>query len=225
MKSTVLQVVLISALSFSALAADIDNTDVTLSSLVTQADKAKAWGLSENDWQRYEALMNSPSGHGLEKSNPITVLGRFARTATERQRLAEKLVMYEKKRVEGLLAFNVAYQSAWQRLYPNLKPVDANRPSRVALFVKDNCSSCFTAYQQWRSQGVGVDVYMTGTLGQDHLLKAWAEQAGITETDIKQKAVTLNHDAVGLAFSLSQGRPFPISAHKRGGQWSVIPSP
>ncbi|MEZ9997918.1 TIGR03759 family integrating conjugative element protein [Vibrio sp. 10N.261.46.A3] len=194
---------------------------------VQTLNQAKAWGLSEQDWQRYETLMSSPQGHGLEKSNPITVLGRFARTPSERAKLAEALVHYEKKRVEGLLAFNRAYQSAWKRLYPTLKPIGTQRPDRVALFVQEDCLTCFTAYQQWRSQGVAVDVYISGIQQDDERLKRWAEQAGITTSDVQSGAVTLNHDDAGLAFSfsISSGRTFPMSAHRKGGEWALIDLP
>ncbi len=215
---------LILFISCCSVAGDIQITR-EVSKTITTHSQATQWGLEEADWDRYKALLASPQGFGLSTSNPLTVLGRFARNEEERKRYAQRLMRFEKSRTEGLLAFNRAYQMAWKSAYPNLTPIGQTWPTRVALFVRQNCLSCDQAFTTWRSRGVGVDVFMTDSIGEDRTLKQWAGAVGIRKREVTQGEVTLNHDTQGLAFTLARGRSLPISATLRGGQWSVIESP
>ncbi|MFA0602988.1 TIGR03759 family integrating conjugative element protein, partial [Vibrio sp. 10N.222.49.E4] len=73
---------------------------------------AKYWQLSQADWARYEQLMQSPLTYDMQEASPLEVLAQFARSDTERARLAERLVAFDKKRTDGLLALDVAYRAA-----------------------------------------------------------------------------------------------------------------
>lgn len=182
------------------------------------------WQLSKADWQRYETLMQSPLTYDMKNDNPLEVLARFARNEEERRRWAERLVEFDKQRTEGLLALDVAYRQAWQRLYPNLKPIGPRQPDRVALFVRSDCPKCTDALKTWRQHGVSVDVYLVGS-GDDDALQAWANQAGVRQSDVSQHYITLNHDKQGLWFRLAKGQAVPVAAAERGGQWSVVAQP
>lgn len=195
------------------------------SQVIETLSQATQWGLTESDWERYQALLQSPKGFGMSASNPLVVLGRFARDDEERQRYAEQLVRFEQSRIEGLLILDQAYQEAWKKINPNLAPIGHTRPDRVVLFVRRDCTTCDQAFINWRSQGVYVDVFMTDSLGNDQALKQWASEVGVRKREVSQKEVTLNHDTQGLAFTLARGTPLPVTATLRGGQWSVIESP
>ncbi|HHB1547482.1 TIGR03759 family integrating conjugative element protein [Vibrio parahaemolyticus] len=182
------------------------------------------WQLSKADWQRYETLMESPLTYDMKNDNPIEVLATFARNEEERRRFAERLVEFDKKRTDGLLALDVAYRQAWHRLYPNLKPIGQRWPSRVALFVRAECDECVDALKNWRQHGVSVDVYLVGD-GSDDALQTWANRAGVRQSDVEQHYITLNHDKQGLWFRLAKGKAVPVAAAERGGQWSVIAQP
>ncbi|MEZ9043448.1 TIGR03759 family integrating conjugative element protein, partial [Vibrio sp. 10N.247.311.47] len=149
---------------------------------------------------------------------------QFARSDTERARLAERLVAFDKERTEGLLALDVAYRAAWARLYPNLKPIGPRLPERVALFVRAGCDTCVDALKQWRSHGVAVDVYMLG--GNNTELQAWASVAGVRHSDVEKQWITLNHDTRALWITLAKGKPVPVAISEQGGgQWSVVALP
>ncbi|GLT19582.1 integrating conjugative element protein [Vibrio zhanjiangensis] len=210
--------------AFASTASDIQTTREVPQGIDTLS-QATQWGLTESDWARYQALLQSPQGFGMSMSNPLVVLGRFARNDEERHRYAEQLMRFEQSRTEGLLAFNRAYQAAWKKSNPNLTPIGHTRPGRIALFVRRDCAACDQAFTHWRSQGVGVDVFMTDSLGNDLALKQWASEVGVRKREVSQKEVTLNHDTQGLAFTLARGTPLPVAATRRGGQWSVIESP
>lgn len=180
---------------------------------------AQYWGLNQVQWQRYQALMNNPLTYDMQDHTPLEVLTRFARDAQERDKLAEKLVEFEKARTESLLALDNAYQRAWKRLYPNLKPI-SHQPQRVVLFVRADCGeACFDALKTWRTKGASVDVYLVGQ-GQDAELQNWAAKAGVRHSDVNRQVITLNHDNRGLWFELAKGRPVPIAFSKQdNGQW------
>lgn len=185
---------------------------------------AKYWQLNQADWARYEQLMQSPLTYDMQASSPLEVLAQFARSDAERARLTERLVAFDKQRTDGLLALDVAYRTAWARLYPNLKPIGPRLPERVALFVRPGCDTCVDALKQWRSHGVAVDVYMLG--GNDTELQYWASVAGVRHSDVEKQWITLNHDTRALWMTLAKGKPVPVAITDQGrGQWSVVALP
>ncbi len=190
-----------------------------------QQFSAKSWGLTESQWQRYETLMQSPLTYDMASDSPLEVLAQFARTPEERRELAEKLVEFDKKRTEGLLALDIAYREAWKRLYPNMPVVQGALPARVVLFVSERCSACLDALKAWRSKGVAVDVYLVGAKGDDSRLRQWAADAGIRQNDVLERHITLNHDTRGLWFAFAKGQPTPVAIRQQGEQWSVIALP
>jgi len=195
------------------------------SSHLTSRYQASDWGLSKADWQRYQTLMKSPLTYDMQEASPIEVLAQFAKTPSERQRLARMLVEFDKQRTDGLLALDAAYRQAWHSLYPNLKPIGQGLPERVVLFVTQRCDACIDALKAWRTQGVMVDVYMVDSQGNDRALRQWAAGAGVRQSDVSAQFITLNHDTRGLWFNLANGKPAPVTVAKRGEQWSVISLP
>ena len=67
---------------------------------------------------RYRELMEGPLGIHSPNLDPLTALGIEARSDEERRRYAELQVQVEARRVEKLLAYQRAYDDAWQRLHP-----------------------------------------------------------------------------------------------------------
>lgn len=192
---------------------------------VVQASRdaqATAWGLTIQEWDHFESIKASPAGWEMKNSNPLSVLGRSARTPQERQKYAEMLVHYEKKVGDGLLAFMNARKLAWKRLYPNLPIIKSSHPQRVMLFVSNACASCDQAIRDWRSKGATVDIYMVGSLGNDRTLRQWAMKAGIRKADVDEGDITLNHDK-GNWVLLAKGRSMPVAmAKNKEGQWTFV---
>lgn len=90
-------------------------------------ERARASGLSVEEWQRYTTLMRGPRGLWTPSLDPIWVLGIHARTDDERRRYAEMAAQQEHARVEGELAFQRAYDSAFRLLYANEPVIDTER--------------------------------------------------------------------------------------------------
>ena len=67
--------------------------DTTLSA--SELARARAWGLSATEWQRYQQLMQGIRGSVSPATiSPIEVLGLHARDSDERRRYAETLGAY-----------------------------------------------------------------------------------------------------------------------------------
>ena len=126
---------------------------------------ARDWGLSVDEWTRYRDLMQGPLGIYSPNLDPLTALGIEARSDQERQRYAELQVQAEAHRVEKLLAYQRAYDDAWQRLHADMprvilpdagaafSPVVPAANGRIAVFVKDACPTCDQAVQRLQATG------------------------------------------------------------------------
>lgn len=99
----------------------------TSQSQITQsqdAQLAKAWGLRDDEFARYRELMEGPIGTYSPNLDPLSALGIEAQSDEERRRYAELQVQVEARRVEKLLAYQRAYDEAWQRLNPGMLRVN-----------------------------------------------------------------------------------------------------
>ena len=110
--------------------------------------------------------MDGPLGIYSPNLDPLSALGIEARTDEERRRYAELQVQVEARRVEKLLAYQRAYDEAWQRLNPGMQRVNLpdDKPGagpsssplrgsgRMAVFVKDGCAACGQLVQRLQSR-------------------------------------------------------------------------
>ena len=85
-------------------------------------DRSQWSELEDEEWERYESLMKGPRGLWSPDLDPVWVLGIHARSGEERRRMAEIAVERERQRVSQELAFQYAYDDAWDRLYPDETP-------------------------------------------------------------------------------------------------------
>lgn len=192
------------------------------------AAQAKAWGLTDDEWAKFERLQSGPRQYWSPQLDPLTTLGVEADSDQERQRYAELQVRLEAKRAERELAYQKAYSAAWARLFPRLLPVqgmsDAAPPSsnaRYAVFVEDPCSTCGASLRQWLSMGAHLDVYLVGSQGDDARIRQWAHKVGITPAQVGSGQVTLNHDR-GRWFTLGASRPLPARFQQVEGKWQRV---
>jgi integrating conjugative element protein (TIGR03759 family) len=201
---------------------------------VTQrSDEQQAldWGLRTEEWARYRQLMQGPLGIHSPNLDPLTALGIEARNEEERTRYAELQVRAEAYRVDRLLAYQRAYDAAWQRLLPGLPRVSLSgmstpgRPhsgdiesDRLAVFVKADCAPCEQRVRQLQASGVAFDLYLVGSGGDDKRIRQWATRAGIDPAKVRARTITLNHDT-GRWLSLGLPGDLPAVIRKVDGQW------
>ena len=192
--------------------------------------QATSWGLTEQEWSRFEQIQTGPRGFWSPNLDPLTALGVEAETDQERQRYAELQVTLEAKRGERELAYQNAYTAAWAKLFPGLLPIQrmaspspASSPvaPRPALFVEDQCQLCTAEAQRLQSSDTAFDIYLVGSQGKDERVRAWAKQAGIDPARVQRRQITLNHDR-GQWFSLGAPGPLPATFQQVNGQWQRL---
>ena len=187
------------SVSLGAHASETSERDVRESETRDSARGAAVWNLSAADWSRYEELMRGRRGAWSPDADPLLVLGAHARTAAERQRLAEAFVLAEHARVDGELAFERAVQAAWERLFPGrlrLASPAATLPDvavrRYALVVDRGCADCGRLLRERLETGVPVDVYVRGA-ADDADLRSWAAEQAVEPAAVRSGLVTVNH--------------------------------
>ncbi|BBP60103.1 TIGR03759 family integrating conjugative element protein [Pseudomonas sp. St316] len=196
----------------------------------SHSEQAASWGLTEQEWTRFERIQAGPRGFWSPNLDPLTALGVEAETDQERQRYADLQVAMEAKRAERELAYQNAYTVAWAKLFPGLLPIQgmASPPPasssvapRPALFVEDHCPACTAEAQRLQSSDTEFDIYLVGSQGEDERVRSWARQADIDPSKVQRRQITLNHDR-GRWFSLGAPGPLPATFQQVNGQWLRI---
>ena len=196
----------------------------------SDSEQAASWGLTEQEWTRFEQIHAGPRGFWSPNLDPLTALGVEAQTDQERQRYAELQVALEAKRAERELAYQNAYTAAWAKLFPGLLPIQGMAsPSpassavmpRQALFVEDHCPACTAEAQRLQSSDVAFDIYLVGSQGEDERVRKWARQADVDPAKVQRRQITLNHDR-GRWFSLGAPGPMPATFQEMNGQWQRL---
>ena len=192
--------------------------------------QAANWGLTEQEWSRFERIQAGPRGFWSPNLDPLTALGIEAESDQARQRYAELQVTLEAKRAERELAYQNAYNTAWAKLFPGLLPIQGMAsPSptsspvapRPALFVEDQCPACSAEAQRLQSRDVAFDIYLVGSQGEDERVRTWARQAGIDPARVQRRQITLNHDR-GHWLSFGAPGPLPMTFQQVNGQWQRL---
>lgn len=178
----------------------------------------KDWGLSVDEWSRYESIMSGQRGKWSKDLDPLTALGIEARTEVERRRYAELLVLATRKRIEQELAFQLAYDAANERLFPSQLPVTpflmkdaqslsltsatgsfANKASqvkeRIAFFTLiDSCPECDAELARLLGLKQVMDIYLVDSEFDDKKIRQWAIDRELPVDRVKNRLITLNHN-------------------------------
>lgn len=202
--------------------------------------RSRAWGLTETEWQRYKLLMQGIRGSISPPTiSPIEVLGIHARDEDERRRYAELWARAMREDVDRILAFQRAYDEAGKRLYPNEQLIDVSRlpahssntnalsPSdRVLFFTRPDCPACDALLGKLLKridEVAGIDLYIAGVkTGDDQAVRTWAIGHGIDPAWVRNRRVTLNHEA-GVLKRLTEGKgEIPYLLRRRGEDVSAL---
>lgn len=192
------------------------------------------WGLTEQDWTRYEELKNGPQGIWNPNLDPLTMLGIEARSESERNRYAELLARKEFERNEKIIAFQLAYDSAFARLYPNILPfrvdelgqddVAPTSSKRIIYFTRSDCGEKCTNDLRKLLAYAGdnpVDIYLVDSLQSDEKIRKWAVEHNIDVEKVRSRQITLNHDK-GMWLKHANGK-MPVAFRiVDGAEWKRI---
>ncbi|MDG2961722.1 TIGR03759 family integrating conjugative element protein [Exercitatus varius] len=210
----------------------LDNLSLNANQLNRQDihEQAQRWGLTEIEWQRYLDIKQHERSFWSPNLDPLTTLGVEAKTEAERRHYAELLAKKEYERVEKELAFQRAYDQAFQRLYPNQLPFEvephiSQATGRIYYFTRlDNCEKCETDISRilsYANNKTPVDIYIVGSSGNDDAIRAWATKHRIDPVKVKARQITLNHDS-GYWLMNANGK-MPVAFQTQGdGQWKLL---
>lgn len=215
--------------------ATIPSREQPATTLRSDEQQARDWGLRPDEWARYRELMQGPLGVYSPNLDPLTALGIEAHSDEERRRYAELQVQAEARRVDKTLAYQRAYDAAWQRLAPGMQRVKlpgatpagltAGIPQgsdRTAVFVKDGCPACDQAAQRLQASGAEFDLYLVGSRADDARIRDWARRARIDPAKVRARQITLNHDG-GRWLALGLQGELPAVVRQVRGQWQRQP--
>ncbi|MCK4842444.1 MAG: TIGR03759 family integrating conjugative element protein [Methylococcales bacterium] len=190
----------------------LKHTPINVQELAEESHRQQ-WALSKADWARYKTLMQGIRGSiSPQNISPIEVLGTHARTDAERRKYAETWARMRHEDIDRILAFQLAYNQAFARLYPNEQIIntkllnlvqgsDFKTGDRVLIFVKvEQCAECEKIIQQVMRDEVAkklhVDIYFVDTKNKidDDKIRQWAKRQQIDAQRLKIGRITLNHD-------------------------------
>ncbi|RUM93767.1 MAG: TIGR03759 family integrating conjugative element protein [Thiothrix sp.] len=179
---------------------------------------AKNWGLSVDQWVRYQSYMDQTGKYFYKHLDPVFVSGLISSTEEERKALADLYAQQEYDRTQKLISFDRAYRAAFKKRYkdypmfnldnravkkgaqsstrlPDVEPTD-----RITLFVKTNCADCEAEFLKHYKglgkrypAGVALDVYFVGDTT-DKDIRAWAKRLQVRAEAVVAGTVTLSHD-------------------------------
>jgi len=181
--------------------------------------QSKIWNISTDDWIRYEQIMQGEGQYLWKDLDPITVLGLNARSASERNRYAEKLAKLEFTNAQKVILLDHAYNKAFHELYGKLPVVDPSKLNigrakasllsvpkasvktefgdRYIAFVNTQCNSCNRMVEQVLGSlqlGVSLDIHFKKDSRQ--AITQWANKQGISAESVEVGTVTLNPDSL-----------------------------
>lgn len=180
---------------------NFNNDNVILSS---SSSSSLNQSLSILESQRVTELENGLRGIQSPNLDPISILGIEARNDAERRHYAELWVKQEYERTEKELKFQREVDAAWKRLMPNMLPVNMGNAAgiahdsggRLALFVREaDCQRCDARLSAVLADKRPVDIYLVDSEGSDKKLRNWAQQHRIPAEQVRERRITLNHDA------------------------------
>ena len=202
-------------------AASTETGSVEIESLARDKASAERWGLSLEQWQRYETYMEQEGRYFYDHLDPVFVAGLIAETDIERRQLAELYARQELERTRRLIAFQDDFTRAMKRLGADrmilsvakmkelfgdsgkaLAMDEQPKPGdRIALFVSSACGSrcegVFSYHYRKLSKdypaNVSLDVYFVGK-HTNAQIQGWARRLKIDRKLVQSGKVTLNHD-------------------------------
>lgn len=209
---------------------DTENSQTLQNKEQVLQQQAFGWGLSTEDYQRYQHLMSGPRGIQSPGLDPLSVLGIEADTPAERRKYAEKWVRQEFTRTQKELDFQREINAAWQRLYPDVLSITMSTGNagithdtggRLALFVKStDCPSCEVRLAAVLADDRPVDIYLVDSKEDDTWLRNWASDHHIPARKVRSRQITLNHDG-GRWKRFGNGR-MPVLLQQGDDGWHIV---
>lgn len=196
--------------------ADIKETSVVDSDEALITLKAQQFNITEEEWKKYQSIMDGEGKYHWINVPPIVILGIYAENAEDRKRFARKAVVREYELQRMFLEFNRDFTAAFRELYGDEKKIDlAKAPmfknitnssfagfhsnestgDRYILFVSTKCDECESFFHSIRKNqkiGTVIDLYFVNDSKSE--IGRWAQRLNIRTQDVSSGNITLNID-------------------------------
>ncbi len=207
-------ILILGLVTFEAISSDLDlkneevkqylNKELSKNHSVTMQNKMSPSDLNIEELERFNEIKKGLRGIQSPNLDPITTLGIEAENDSQRRHYAELWVKQEYERTEKELKFQREVDAAGKRLMPNMLPVNMGNAAGIAhdsggglaLFVREadyqRCDARLSAVLAVKRH---VDIYLIDNEGSDRKLRNWAQQHRIAAEQVRERRITLNHDA------------------------------
>lgn len=178
-----------------------------------ELDEARLWGLTSEEWERYNVLIRGIRGRvSSESISPIEVLGIHAQSEAERERYARMWAQFMLEDAERVLKFQRAYDLAIAELTKEMPLIDHDRlqeinknnglklssDDRILFFATLDCPACEVVYERiskLQSDVKSIDIYFVNVDGADQqAIRDWATRVKINPSTVRSGEVSLNLD-------------------------------
>lgn len=213
-------------------------------SRLSRAELAASFGLTVDDWKKYETIMQGPRGFWSPGLDPLTVLGIEAKTASERTRYAELQARMEFARTEQELEYQRAYDTAFQKLYASVPVINNDSgftgfasqqethffsAQPITVFVSMSCGSkCDQLIKKLQQSNATFDIYVLDSMGDDNKVRQWAAKIPIDPARVKSRIITLNHNkdelsmVAGIDSAPNSKLPLAYIRSSTGTSWQQV---
>lgn len=257
---------LILSISTSVFAVNTNNTQIDSTSVtdkspnISQSRKAvssidikqkedlassKTWGVTIEDWQKYQTYMQGQGQYFYKDVSPLEVLAITADNPEDMKKYTDIWVKLNHEKISKELEFNVMYRQEMKKLYPNelpLKPFDTTPfapPSskkgkalnltsgdELILFTKDN--SLFanqlvkTLIKEVKDTSkTSLSIYVIGNRMNPSELQVWSSSNQIPADMVKAGKIHINSGNDKYNAKINHEK-LPLVVLKRNGQLTQI---
>lgn len=213
------------------------------SNAMTLSQKAKMWGLTNDQYKRYlKEMATTPSARWWKKLDPPQVLGMNATTENERMEFATIDVRVDQERASREIAFQHAYDKAFAKLYPNAKliAINTSKEAQSANIHNGDKYYLFTALNDpegamlatkivslmKNKSNIALNIFFVGKASYFDI-QHWAKGNNLPVKMKNDDSLTLNHNEKGGGNMLRQilkttKVSLPVLVRLRSGDSQVI---
>ena len=169
------------------------------------------WGLDEDDWHKYQSLMQGEAGLYYAHLEPSWILAMYEPEASRREQYLALAVQRDRNRNRRLLEFNREFIRVRDRLFPDdamidedlfqhrmavlgKPPASAGHPGRVRAWVNVfDCSECVDRIRHLVRAGKPVDIFFLDARSENEI-QQWARRMALPVDQVNSGRITLNFD-------------------------------
>lgn len=171
----------------------------------THANTWEYWGLTKEDWARYESLkQKSPWGVWKNEATPLAILSHYSNSIEEKRRYAHIAAELDQWRENTVLEWQAIYNKEREVVFAkNAAAINARKPilnnirasDRIIFFATaGKCDAhCHAVTSRILATPAHIDIFIIDGKTENDIYK-WASSANIPIDRVHVKQITLNFE-------------------------------